>query len=289
MSNVKNRNLFTFLRRKRLLNTDITWYIFIQWITNIIKEVGSVKNDKIYKAYINPLAFFEVDEPWASAKEVSPNLENILNYLCTPGIKSDIKSLIKRYKKISEGPHRLFAPPAEEHILEKLIWPLRNAKACYMTGNYLGTISLCGMVSEMAALLLFEIADFSINNQPLDKDKQVQLFGSRFEKLSQERRIAVLSAYNLIDDEIKTCFNTIRSKRRLYLHFYSQSHKRIASDAIEVFNAIMKIIVKVIGQDLHNGKIVLNPALSRYLEKKGMLKLYKNNKTKKTQKIESKK
>ena len=71
-----------------------------------------------------------------------------------------MKSLIKRYKEISKEKVRFFAAPAEERILNKLVWPLRNAKASYMVGNYLGTIALCGMVSEMVAILLFDISDF---------------------------------------------------------------------------------------------------------------------------------
>ena len=114
---------------------------------------------KLFQVWINPLQLIDVDEPWSrfSEKELKP--EDLIKFLCTPGIECDEKGLIQRYREISQEKKRLFAAPAEERILEKLVWPLRHAKASYMVGNYLGTISLSGMVSEMVAMLFFEMSD----------------------------------------------------------------------------------------------------------------------------------
>ncbi len=222
--------------------------------------------EKLFKAWVNPLAFLEVDQPRAQLTKEPVTLEAIIQFVCSPGMKTDTQSLVDRYKEISVEPVRLTAAPAEERILTKLVWPLRHAKACYMIGNYLGTISLCGMVGEMVAILLFEISNISINGRPLDKNDQVGLFGSEFEKLGQERRIGVLRSYNLIDDLLKANFDLIRTKRRRYLHIYSQDHANLPSDAIEVFKAAVAVVVKAIGQDIQDGKIILNPALVGYLE-----------------------
>lgn len=243
--------------------------------------------DKLFKAWINPLAFFEVDEPWARTLSKTPDCKAVLRFICTPGIESNLESLINRYREISKEPKRLFAAPAEERILTKLVWPLRHAKACYMLGNYLGTISLCGMVAEMVVILIFEISNISINSKPLDKVAEVGLFGSRFEKLGQERRVAVLRAYNLIDDDLKSHFDKIREKRRQYLHLYSQDHDQLAPDAIEVFNATVTIVVNVIGQDIRDGKIILKPALLKYLEERGIVKPLEQDGLEETQASES--
>jgi hypothetical protein len=232
---------------------------------------GDMQDDILLHGFLNPLAFLEVDEPWASHPDIELNLEAVLRFLCTPGINSDLQSLVKRYQEISQEPKRLSVAPAERHILEKLVWPLRHAKACYMLGNYLGTIALCGMVAEMVTILIFDISDATINNKPIDKSTQVQLFGSHFEKLGQERRVAVLHGLNLIDEKLKSSFDVIRSKRRLYLHFYSQDHSQAALDAVEVFNATVEIVVRVIGQDFKDGKILLNPDLIRYLKQRGIV------------------
>lgn len=106
-----------------------------------------------FNAWINPLAFLEVDEPWSSTQDVTPTPETILSFLCPPGTPADSASLVARYKRISTEPVRLFAAPVEPRILETLVWPLRHAKASYVIGNNLSVVALCGMVSEMVALL----------------------------------------------------------------------------------------------------------------------------------------
>ncbi len=180
-----------------------------------------MSKEKYFKAWINPLAFIEVDQPWTQSAKDPVSIEAIINYICTPGLKTDIDSLVARYKEISVEPARLIAAPAEERILTKLVWPLRHAKACYMAGNYLGAISLCGMVGEMAAILLFKVSDITINGHKITRNDEINLFGSEFEKLGQERRVDVVRTYNLIDAPTEINLGLIRIKRRRYLHIYS--------------------------------------------------------------------
>jgi hypothetical protein len=229
--------------------------------------------NRLFCAYINPLAFHKVDEPWASHTDDGDlNLEDILRFMCTPGTTSDLLSLVARYREISAETKRLSVAPEEPNILEKLVWPLRHAKASYMVGNYLGTISLCGMVAEMSAILIFEIADISINAQPLNNKTQEKIFGRTFENLGQDQRVRVLHAMvEGIDDEVKLWFDLIRDKRKRYLHLFSQEHTEIARDARDVFDAAVKIVVRVIGQDFKEGVVLLNPNLIKYLELKGVM------------------
>jgi hypothetical protein len=229
-----------------------------------------MSNDKLIEIHVNPLQFIEVDEPWASIKtrEITP--EAILKFICTPGIGSEQDKLISRYKEISIEKPRLFAAPNEQRILDKLIWPLRHAKAGYMVGNYLGTIALCGLVAEMVAILLFEISNFSLNKKPMSKKDQLNVFGNEFEKLGQDRRVKILSAYGIIDDQLKEAFDLIRTKRKRYLHIWSQDHDRLPADAIDAYNAAILIVVSAIGQDLQEGKLMLNPKLVQYLDLKDL-------------------
>lgn len=229
-----------------------------------------MSNDKLFNAWINPLQFLEVDDPWASSIDNPATLEAVVKFLCTPGVDSNLDSLVARYREISNEQRRLFAAPAEERILEKLVWPLRHAKASYIVGNYLGTISLCGMVSEMVAILLFEISEFRINDEFMDDAGQTALFGSSFEKLSQERRVKVLRAFNIIDVQVEAAFTSIRTKRRKYLHLWSQDHEILPKDAVAVYNDAVFLVVQAIGQDVREGRIYLNPALVRYLQRKGV-------------------
>lgn len=225
--------------------------------------------DKLIEVFLNPLQFLEIDEPWASLQKEEPSLEAVLDFICIPGIGSDLKSLIKRYREISVEKTRLFAAPHEQRILDKLVWPLRNAKAAYMCGNYLGTIALCGMVAEMVAMLLFEITQFRLNNRPMSEKDQVSVFGRKFEKLGQDRRVNILAAYAVIDKNLEDAFERIRTTRNRYLHLWSQDHEQLPLDAIKSFEAAVLLVVSAIGQNIKDGKLVMNPALVSYLEQKG--------------------
>src|SRR3972149_4477545 len=122
-----------------------------------------MSQERLIQAWINPLALLEVDEPWASIEDSGPSLEAIVAFLCPPGTPADIESLVRRYKQISTEPVRLSVAPAEQRILDKLVWPLRHAKASYMVGNYLAVIALCGMVADMVAILLWELSEAQLN------------------------------------------------------------------------------------------------------------------------------
>lgn len=227
---------------------------------------------KLIEVFLNPLQFHEIDEPWAALQKKEPSLEAVLDFICIPGIGSDLQTLIKRYREISVEKTRLFAAPNEQRILDKLVWPMRNAKAAYMCGNYLGTIALCGMVAEMVAMLLFEITQFCLNKRPMSEKDQVSVFGRKFEKLGQERRIQILAAYAIIDKDLVVAFEGIRATRNRYLHLWSQDHEQLPLDAIKSFEAAVLLVVAAIGQNIKDGKLILNPALVSYLERKGTYK-----------------
>jgi len=71
---------------------------------------------RIFKAYINPLQFLEIDEPWASRLDKKLTIEDVLKFSCPPDIKSDLDTIVSRYREISNEQDRLFAPPAEDRI-----------------------------------------------------------------------------------------------------------------------------------------------------------------------------
>jgi hypothetical protein len=221
------------------------------------------------KAQINPLDFIEVDQA-GPAELGTPSLEAILAFLCPPVTRSDSATLVARYKEISSEPVRLFAAPAEDRILDKLIWPLRHAKGSYMVGNYLAVIALCGMVGEMVALLLWDASEVQLNGRLMSIDDEKALFGTTFEKLGQERRVQVLVAYGLIDPAARGRFDTTKEIRRRYLHLWSQDHESLPGDAVKAYYAAVALVASAIGQDVSDGKIVINHRLVKYLERKGV-------------------
>lgn len=149
---------------------------------------------------------------------------------------------------------------------------LRHAKASYMVGNYLAVIALAGMVAEMVALLRWETAAISLNGRPMGADDEKALFGTTFERLGQEGRLQVLSAYGLLDATSKGRFDTISQTRRGYLHLWSQDHEALPGDATKSYHAAVALVATTIGQEFRDGKIVINQPLVKNLERHGVYK-----------------
>ena len=179
-----------------------------------------LENSKVITVNVRPLLMIEAEGVLVGLPEAGlPDYETIVKYLCRPDEDATIQGIIARYQEVSKIASQLFAVPIEEKIFLKLIWPLKHAVGSYMIGNYLGTIALCGLVVEMATMLLFEISPIPINDRPLGKDEGKILFGNTFERLGQKRRIDVLHAYNIITDDQAKSLNFIRKIRNQYLHF----------------------------------------------------------------------
>jgi hypothetical protein len=221
--------------------------------------------DSQIEGWVNPLAFLAVDEPWASMDVEDLTMESALRFLCPPDEPLELDRLVARYRAISTEPNRLFIAPLDQRVLDKLVWPLRHAKASYMVGNYLATIALSGMVAEMVALLMWEMTDSRIQERPMTELEEAALLGSRFERLGQERRVKVLAACGICDSTDEAAFDSIRIARRRYLHLWSQDHDQLPADAIASFHAAVGLVVRTIGQDVHEGRLQLSPRFARYL------------------------
>ena len=222
-----------------------------------------------FEGWVNPLAFIELDGPTPLGGGI-PSAQQCLQFMCAPGQSSEPAALADRYREIAPEPVQLFVVPAEQRILDKLIWPLRHAKASFMLGNHVGTIALGGMVAEMVAMLLFDLSSIQINGKAMSGKDQEAVFGREFEKLDQSRRVQVLAAYGLLDDPAKQAFDTIRTTRRKYLHVWSQDHETLPADAIKVYHSAVVLVTKAIGQGVSGGAVVLNPSLVKYLERAGL-------------------
>ncbi len=224
--------------------------------------------DNTIPVFVNPLQLLEIDEPWASMSPKSPTAEDIFNFMCTPGVPSDVGSLTARYKEISEEKTRLFVAPNDQRILEKLVWPLRHAKASYVVGNFLSTIALCGAITEMMALFLFEI---SVLEGTEVKNRSGSVVTSKsFEGERQVDRLKILSANKLIAVDLRTDFDIVRTTRREYQHLWSQDHTSLQSDSLAVFISTVAVVVGSLGLSIQSGKLMIKPGVLKYLQKEGL-------------------
>lgn len=222
-----------------------------------------------FDIWMNPLQWTDVDIPRTDQDYEGLEIEDVLQFVCIPGTEIDLVNFVDRYKQINQETQRWSTPPNERNILEKMVWPLRQAKANYVLGNCLATVALCGMVAEMMSVLLFEINNVTINNRPITEKDQKNIYGSKFEKLSQSRRVEVLKAYGIIDDELAKLFGDVAASRNKYLHNWSIDHNSLENESRQAYLATVAIAIRVTGQRFDAGRIYMDPALIRYLQERG--------------------
>ncbi|HEY3296820.1 MAG TPA: hypothetical protein VGL38_15420 [bacterium] len=191
--------------------------------------------------------------------------DTLLDFLCTPGVGSDADSIMKRYAVIGDDNPRFAVVPGLPVVLEKFYWPMRNAKASFMLGNYLSVIALCGFVAEMVAIFLLEWVPF--NETPdliraVSGEKQAKI---DYGKWPQDTRVNKLRSRQVITKDDMAEFTRIRKLRRQYLHYFSKPHDDIASDALVAYRSTAAIVAMATIKGMQDGGLILTPALQKML------------------------
>jgi hypothetical protein len=224
--------------------------------------------DYRFSAFIGPMVWTEARPDLPVEARGEPTLESLLRFLTHPDEKVDLKRYVGAYSRISnqEPMAQLFAVPFEPHILDKLVWPLRHAKANYVLGNYIDTIALCGMVGEMIAILRMELY---LQRTLTGESLRTKL--EKFERERQDDRVRIIRKAGAISEEEANHLHLIRTIRREHLHVFSERKPNPAEDALKVFTAASKVVAGSISSGFNQGKILLNPDLKEYLRKRGLI------------------
>lgn len=216
---------------------------------------------------LNPLRCLDIDlaQPDTSA----PSCDRLLDYLFAPESERTRDAFVRRYRKLLSGAAVSQLAPFESKIMQKLVWPLKQAIASFCLGDYLGVVALCGFVGEMTAILLWEISGGP--NRPPDDRVQRLLGGAEsFEKADQARRVEVLKFLRMIDSTTKGDFSAIRTTRREYLHYLSQSHEKLEVDARKAFAAATNVMAFLLDVSFPSpGVVSFRPELMAYLKARG--------------------
>jgi hypothetical protein len=208
-----------------------------------------------FNVWLNPLKCPEIEYPGADTTTIPA--ERLLDYLFAPSSERGRDAFVARYREIMAAvPDPFAVAPNEPNILNKLVWPLRHAKGSYALANYLGCIALCGMVGEMAAILLWDISKVRLSGREMNPSEERALLGSTFERLGQERRAQVLQVFGFINADTKVAFDSLREIRRKYLHLFSHSHEQVAADAQKAFHDAAEAVKVVLGQSFEDGKFI---------------------------------
>ena len=228
------------------------------------EEQVSVVTDVV----LNPLLWYDLE----FNREIDDPHDSLLRFLCPVVEDHDIAALKKRYFELQSASSPLSVVPAEPTILQRIVAPLHQARVDYVIANFLGTIALCGSVSEMLAILVWTMSDINIGKSPTDSEKEKLLFGSVFERLGQERRVNALLSMNLINDAMKSDFDLVRSVRRPYLHLYSSETTEIKDHAKASYAAAVRLASAIIGHKLSEGRFEMNAKLMKFLQEQGIVR-----------------
>lgn len=180
------------------------------------------------------------------------------------------QEILARYAELSDKSLYLPFLPLTDKLFERLLMPFRSAKRCYCFGEYLGSIELCAHVAEMLAQLVWEMEPLTRDPDERSAELEIAFFGSRFEKLGQERRVRILTAANRITSDQSAAFTYIRTTRRKYFHLWSHSTEGMDGEAKACFGRLSFLVSTILQISISStepGKVVVNPALSRYLDR----------------------
>jgi hypothetical protein len=197
------------------------------------------------------------------------NADEVLAFMGTPGTPHDVQTIWKRYLDLSPEPVPLHMAPHEASILRNLIWPLRQAKASYVVGNYLGCIALCGLVAEKMTLLRYKLYPPRLNDAPFTEADECRI---TFENLKQSRRIAILEGFGAATLDLTANLRKVADLRNKRLHQWSSiEESAMPGEAREAFVACVAVVVRGLGLKLADGRLSMDPALFGYLQRSGAI------------------
>lgn len=175
--------------------------------------------------------------------------------------------VIERFAEIS--PQELYIPivPDEPKLLDRLLKPLKSAKRLYCFEEYLAALALCGLVGESLAMLVYRLQKPKLGDSRISLEQEKQLFGSKFDKLGQERRVQVLKCFTLINNNQEELFSKIRAIRRKYLHLWEVDTTHIQADAKDCFLNAMRLFKEISGLAIgEDGTLIMSPYLLEYIK-----------------------
>jgi hypothetical protein len=217
---------------------------------------------------VNPFTLiFERDEP-------TRHPDILLSRLCTfrglPGTS------IVRIASIHEEVEKLVSePPIVPHdsgeLSAKIVVPLQSAKVTLVLGHFLATVALCGVACEMLAVLLLQGIDLRIGGRQVCEERQKALFGSTFKRLHQDRRIRLLHALDVLDEQSRQAFEVVRELRNKYIHLNFDENNEAKGDAMNAYVSSVVLLNRLISAAFTHGKMEINPTLFAHLKKQGVV------------------
>src|SRR3989338_6546818 len=124
------------------------------------------------------------------------------------------ETILSRFREVTTQETFMNVGPS----IQQLLKPLKESGKSYCLGLYAASIDLSAVTAESLQMLLWEMHKIKIHGIEINDDQEKSLFGKKFEKLEQVRRIVILDIFKWITPEQKNIFQKIREARNCYLH-----------------------------------------------------------------------
>jgi hypothetical protein len=97
--------------------------------------------DRTFKGWVRPLSLSSIRiRPFdKAADKIDPEL--LLRDFCCDWSSDTVEQIKARYTRIDTAELDIFIVPAENVVLEKLVWPLRRAKIAFSVSDFLACIA----------------------------------------------------------------------------------------------------------------------------------------------------
>lgn len=210
------------------------------------------------------LRVYELDK-LADDNSAEVDVQKLLfDLIAQPESPLSLANIAHLYLDLSKAEKQLFVYLLDDLMLSKILWPLKSAKACYCLGQYLACIALCGFISEMLIIVLYDAKHAM-------KQPNRQNLMSRFERDGQQKRINKIEKLELVDAHFVQSMKEICEIRRQHLHFITNKGATLARDAAKAFEIVSSLIMPVLAVKvgkLQNGGIGLHadPDMIRWVE-----------------------
>ncbi|MCX6738281.1 MAG: hypothetical protein NTY11_02615 [Candidatus Parcubacteria bacterium] len=196
----------------------------------------------------------DIDLPWVMW------LENFLGLPRT----SFVAEILERFREINTRETFMSIVPS----IQKLLKPLRDSCKAYCLGLYSASIALSAVEAESLQILLWEIHGIKLNSSEMTEVQEKAIFGRRFERIEQSRRIEILSSFGWITEDQNDLFHRIRGARNRYLHSWSEDFNREKEEALLCYRDVFKLFREITAVKLKDSSsIEANPLLTQWMQK----------------------
>lgn len=214
-----------------------------------------------------PVGSEYVDKLLSDGKDHSNEIEyRMLRHIFELPPEHVPREALDRYVEVSNKQTYTPVLPYSHKLFEKFLSPFRSAKRCYCLGEYLAAIELSAHLGEMLALLVWKIGRVTLNRNPITEPQEKALWGCKFERLGQEKRINLLRVLGLITEEDARTLDSLRATRRKYFHFWNCSTDSEKEDALRCFVKASELAKSILQIQFDRGKLSINPLLAKYLK-----------------------